>query len=116
MPTIKPRTKAPKPEQLAGGLGGSAAYQSRPLVGLLWIIYEELAPISKQLCGVVSPMVIIETRKFALDVLPYRRTFNRLLVEAVGIIKRLPEHERAKVETLLFKPDELKQFFLRKLG
>ena len=81
-----------------------------------WIIYEELAPISKQLCGVVSPMVIIEIRKLALDVLPYRRTFNRLLVEAVGIIKRLPEHERAKVETLLFKPDELKQFFLRKLG
>jgi len=25
MPTIKPRTKAPKPEQLAGGLGGELA-------------------------------------------------------------------------------------------
>lgn len=67
-------------------------------------------------CGVVSPRVIIETRKLAPDVLSYRGTFNRLLVEAVGIIKRLPEHQRAKVETLLFKPDESKQFFLRKLG
>lgn len=84
-----------------------------------WIIYEELAPVSKELCGVPRPMAIIETRKLPHDVLPYRRKFNRLLVEAEGIIKRLPEEERAKVEALLFKdfkPNELKLFFLRKLG
>lgn len=81
-----------------------------------WIIYEELAPISTQLCGVLRPMAIIETRKLPHDVLPYRRKFNRLLVEAEGIIKRLPEEERSKVEALLFKPDKLKLFFLRKLG
>lgn len=81
-----------------------------------WIIYEELAPISKQLCGVLRPMAIIETRKLPHDVLPYRRKFNRLLVEAEGIIKRLPEEEWSKVEALLFEPDELKLFFLRKLG
>ena len=80
-----------------------------------WIIYEELAPISRQLCGVLTPMAIIERRKLPYDVLPYRRKFKRLLLEAEGIIKRLPEEERGKVEARLFRPCELRLFFLRKL-
>jgi len=81
-----------------------------------WILCGELAAISRQLCSVLRPMAIIETRKLAYDVLPYRRKFYHLLVEAEGIIKRLPMEERAKLQVLLFKPDELRLFLLRKLA
>lgn len=81
-----------------------------------WIIYEELAPISKELRSILRPMVIIETRRLSHDVLPYRRKFYRLLGEAKRIIERLPEEERPKVEALLFKARELRLFFLAKAG
>lgn len=80
-----------------------------------WIIYEELAPISEELCSIFRAIANIETTKLPLELVPYVTKFRRLLVEAERIINRLPIEEGNQVKAFLFKPTELKRFFLRRL-